>query len=141
MTGLVYFYCHGGRDRSRTFLGIGRQERLLAADLTAWELDWADLHPLVFINGCHTADLTPDDLLTFNRAFAWAKAAGVIGTEIDVPEALARHFAKGFVPAFAGGTRVGEALRDQRLSLLERCNLLGLAYTAYCSSDLRLVRR
>ena len=35
----------------------------MASDLNAWGVDWSDKHPLVFINGCHTVDLTPDDLL------------------------------------------------------------------------------
>jgi len=103
-------------------------------------IDWAGLHPLVFINGCHTADVTPDDLLHFTRMFAWCRAAGLIGTEISVPEELARHFARGFLAGFAGGRGVGEVMREQRLELLELGNLLGLAYTPYCSADLRIVR-
>jgi hypothetical protein len=31
-------------------------------------------------------------------------------------------------------------MREQRLALLERGNLLGLAYTPYCSVDLKVVR-
>jgi hypothetical protein len=136
---LIYFYCHGGRERSRTWLGIGSKERLVPSDLHAWKIDWTGVTPLVFINGCHTADLTPDDLLNFNQVFGHCRAAGVIGTEIDMPEGLARDFARGFFEKFGNGSTVGEALQHQRLSLLERCNLLGLAYTAYCSSSLRLV--
>lgn len=136
---LIYFYCHGGRDRSRTWLGIGSKERLVPSDLHAWKIDWVGVNPLVFINGCHTADLTPDDLLNFNQMFAHCRAAGVVGTEIDVPESLARDFARGFIEQFGGGSTVGAALAHQRLSLLERCNLLGLAYTPYCSASHRLV--
>lgn len=137
---VLYFYCHGGRANARTWLGIGQGERLLASDLGAWEINWSESHPLVFINGCHTADVTPDDLLSFNKAFAWCRAAGVIGTEINIPENLGRAFACGFMPLFAAGAPVGEALRQQRLSLLQRGNLLGLAYTPYCSSQLKIVR-
>lgn len=138
---LVYFYCHGGRERSRTWLGIGIDDRLVPGDLKAWALDWSDLHPLVFINGCHTVDITPDDLLNFNQMFAYIRAAGVVGTEIDVPETLARDFACGFFTRFAGGATVGEALKAQRLDLLARCNPLGLAYTPYCSSSLHVVHK
>jgi len=137
---LIYFYCHGGRDASRVWLGVGKgpSEHLQPRDLL--RIDWAGLHPLVFINGCHTADVTPDDLLHFTRMFAWCRAAGLIGTEISVPEELARHFARGFLAGFAGGRGVGEVMREQRLELLELGNLLGLAYTPYCSADLRIVR-
>jgi hypothetical protein len=136
---LVYFYCHGGRDKTKTWLGVGVKERLQASDLTGLDIDWTGTHPLIFINGCHTADFTPDDLLNFNQVFAWCRAAGVIGTEISVPEGLAREFARGFLLRFAGGTSVGDALHEQRLDLLGRRNLLGLAYTPYCSAALKMV--
>ena len=138
---VVYFYCHGGRDKSRTWLGIGTgvKERLLASDLTGLQIDWTDTHPLVFINGCHTADFTTDDLLNFNQVLSYCRAAGVIGTEISVPETLARFFAYNFLLQFYNGATVGEAMREQRLRLLERCNLLGLAYTPYCSVNLKIV--
>jgi hypothetical protein len=136
--GIVYFYCHGGRSGSRTWLGIGKNEQLVAADLFAWKVQWPILHPLVFINGCHTVDITPDDLLRFNDMLRWCRAAGVIGTEISIPEALARDFGLGFVRRFVGGKNVGDAMHEQRLSLLERYNVLGLAYTPYCWADLGL---
>ena len=138
---LVYFYCHGGRDGTRTWLGIGRPaEKLRPADLTGLGIDWTGTHPLIFINGCHTADFTTDDLLNFNQVLSYCGAAGVVGTEIKVPESLARFFAKGFLLQFRQGIKVGRALREQRLSLLGLCNVLGLAYTPYCSVDLQLIQ-
>jgi hypothetical protein len=140
---IVYFYCHGGRQKARTWLGIGagQKERLIPSDLTAVKVDWTNTHPLVFINGCHTADVTPDDLLHFNQVLNYCNAAGVIGTEISVPEGLARFFAAGFLFRFRTGTNVGASIRQQRLRLLERMNVLGLAYTPYCSAELKLVQR
>lgn len=136
---LIYFYCHGGREKARTWLGIGIKERLIPSDLTGLQIDWTDAHPLVFINGCHTADFSADDLLNFNQVLAYCRAAGVIGTEISVPESLARFFASGFLLQFRNGATVGAAMRAQRLGLLERCNLLGLSYTPYCSVNLKVV--
>jgi hypothetical protein len=136
---LLYFYCHGGRDDTRVWLGLGSsdEERLLPSDLR--QIQWAGLNPLVLINGCHTVDVKPDDLLHFTRVFARCDAAGVIGTEISIPEQLARDFARGFLERFATGAPVGEAIRTQRLSLLARGNLLGLAYTPYCSNSLHMI--
>lgn len=138
---LIYFYCHGGRKGGRVWLGVGKgeSERISPAELL--RIDWSGLNPLVFINGCHTVDLTADDVLHFNRMFARSRAAGLIGTEISVPEELARDFACGFLAAFATGRRVGEVMRERRLALLEKGNLLGLAYTPYCSADLHVVRQ
>ncbi|HXM34293.1 MAG TPA: CHAT domain-containing protein, partial [Pyrinomonadaceae bacterium] len=135
---IVYFYCHGGRTSSQAWLGVGKKEQLFPADLHGWKVDWPTVHPLVFINGCNTVAITPDDLLPFNRMLAWSRAAGVIGTEIQIPEDLAREFGRGFLVAFIAGQTAGAAIRALRLKLLQKYNPLGLAYTLYCSADLRL---
>ncbi|MFB0565304.1 MAG: hypothetical protein ACETWK_06445 [Candidatus Aminicenantaceae bacterium] len=136
---VIYFYCHGGRSGARPWLGIGKNERLYPPDLKAWHIRWPVIHPLILINGCHTVDLTPDDLLHFNKMFAYCRAAGVIGTEINIPETLARHFAKNFFEDFLKGESIGKVMRQQRLLLLERYNPLGLVYTPYCSAELHIV--
>jgi hypothetical protein len=94
---------------------------------------------LVFINGCHTAEITPRTLVQFVDAFAGVFAAGVIGTEIAVHQQVAGEAAEEFWRRLQAGASVGEALRGMRVHLLRKNNLIGLAYTAYCSADLRLV--
>ncbi len=138
--GIVYLYCHGGRRSSRTWLGIGgKNERIYTSDLHAWKVRWPRIHPLVFINGCETAAVTPDDLLPFNRILARSRAAGVIGTEISIPERLARFCGRKILHAFVEEAQdAGTALRSLRLTLLQRYNPLGLAYTGYCSANLHL---
>ena len=134
---LVYFYCHGGSENGKAFLGIGNKQRLLTGDLIGCGLSWPESHPLVFINGCRTAELSPDDLLTFITTFAYCQAAGVIGAEITIPESLAREFATNFFTAMLQpNVSVGEVIRRERLSLLKKYNLLGLAYTPFCHSSL-----
>jgi hypothetical protein len=133
---IIYFYCHGGRSASLMWLGVGKNQKLYPTHLSNLEVLWQDTHPLVFINGCETVSYTPDDLLTFNRTLAYCKAAGVIGTEIVIPEILARHFAKGFFKDFFLGEKLGNVIKKQRLRLLEHYNPLGLVYTPYCSADL-----
>jgi hypothetical protein len=136
---VVYFFCHGGREDEDVWLGVGDGERIYDTDLGTWKIDWTTSRPLVFLNGCHTVDVTPDDLLDFNRVLAAKKASGVIGTEIFVPEPLARHFARGFFEGLARGDKIGDIIRRQRLLLLERYNPLGLIYTPYCHGDLHMV--
>lgn len=135
---IIYFYCHGGRSEQTTWLGIGKKEALIPSDLMALEIRWPVEHPFVFINGCHTADVTPDDFVPFNNAFAYSEAAGVLGTEISIKETLARHFGMGFLQRFLNGMSVGSAIREQRLTMLKNYNLLGLVYTPYCSADLKI---
>ena len=49
----------------------------------------------------------------------------------EAAELLLSHFASSDVG-------LGEAVRRMRHDLLAKGNLLGLAYTAYCSADLRI---
>jgi hypothetical protein len=71
--------------------------------------------------------------------FTWCQASGVIGTEVSIPESLAREFALGiFKQLTERGVSVGDAIRAQRLFLLGKYNPLGLVYTPYCYADLHL---
>ncbi|MGE7384316.1 CHAT domain-containing protein [Streptomyces sp. NPDC004126] len=144
-----YFYGHGlparpgTEDSTPTVLEIGHDDRILPQDLTAWGEDarwagWEDLSPLVFLNGCHTADHDARTWLPFVTVFTGLHAAGVVGTEITVQQGLAGDFAERFWELLVAGDEVGSALHRVRMELLRKGNVLGLAYTAYCSSALRL---
>lgn len=136
---LAYFYCHGGRQGSKAYLGMGSRrevERLFPQYLKS--VRWPDRHPFVFINGCRTVGVSPDDLLSFNKMFARAEASGLLGTEIAVPEELAQHVALKFFELFWQRLPIGEVTQQVRLELLTRYNPLGLAYTPYCMATLRL---
>lgn len=135
---LIYFYCHGGRDGPKTWLGVGKDQKILPTDLKAWDVSWQKQHPFIFINGCHTVDVTPDDLVAFNRAFSYSQAAGVMGTEISITEIFACYFASEFFQKFLSGKDVGNTVREIRLTLLKKYNLLGLAYTPYCYASLKI---
>jgi hypothetical protein len=142
----VYFYCHGRRRPPHTdlHLELGRGERLTPVDVQAlaegvWPVGhWTHTSPLVFINGCETVEIGPESLVGFVDAFADVYAAGVIGTETVVHQALAAEFGEAFWRHLHEGVTVGEALHATRIRLLRKGNLLGLAYTAYCSAALRL---
>ncbi|MFJ9740657.1 CHAT domain-containing protein [Streptomyces sp. NPDC101166] len=144
----VYFYCHGrtpenGREApGHTVLEIGEKDRIPSQDLAAitdarWA-SWHDRSPLVFLNGCHTVDSGPATWLSYADAFTDLHASGVVGTEISVAQTLASEVAELFWQALLEGRSVGSALHSARTALLGKGNLLGLAYTAYCSSSLTL---
>lgn len=147
---LVYFYCHGqrdpvpGSDEPLPYLGVGKGEVLSTGDLVTWDdADWDDQHwrktsPLVFINGCHTAEITPESLANFVDTFAGVYASGVIGTEVLVHQRVATEAGFEFLNSFQNNKSVGNALQGMRLKFLLKGNLLGLAYTPYCSAELRL---
>jgi hypothetical protein len=149
---LVYFYCHGGRalvaDTAMEIpsLQIGQDDQITPTDFAAWDeaggwtsAHWADTAPLVFINGCETAKLTPEDILSFVQALAGMHAAGVIGTETTVDQTIAGEVALRFYQQFCGArASVGRALHRMRIDLLRKGNISGLVYTPYCSMDLAL---
>ena len=109
---LIYFYCHGksaliaGTQLEVPFLEIGSDEMIGPNDFSAWDEDgnwgpahWSDVAPLVFINGCQTTALSPEDIVSFVEALAGMNAAGVIGTEIPVTQQLAGEVATAVLSA------------------------------------------
>lgn len=147
---IIYFYCHAashlpnekeGVSSSRLILTDGSLElhELEAnAPLTLPPLASA---PLVFLNACESAELSPylyDGLLPY---LIKRGARGVIGTEVDTPVYFAAEFARRlFAKWIAGESRLGEVvLQLRRKYLYEHNNVLGLLYSMYVSSDLMIV--
>ena len=145
----LYFYCHGETEEDpagqrATRLTLGKNDKFYAQDISVWRRSawkaehWKATSPLVFLNGCHTTDITPELLLSFVDSFSNAYAAGVLGTEITIDQNVASEIAELFFEGFRSNMSVGESLHKMRIRMLAKNNLLGLAYTAYCSADLRL---
>jgi hypothetical protein len=149
---IVYFLCHGEFDpgRNQPYLGVGLRDnnyshRIYPKALTDWaitmgETFWQDRNPLIFINGCHTSNLKPGEILNFVTTFANLGASGVIGTEVSIRLPLAAEIAEQLLQKLTAGAAVGEAMRQIRWSLANKGNLLGLAYTPYCMTDLHIKR-
>lgn len=149
----VYFFCHGERANvadANTWLGVGKQETITAADFIGWTLVWSRkakvqvwnaVRPLVFINACHTLAIEAKTLVSYVEAFVGTgRAAGVIGTEVKVSQTLAMDFAEQFYTSWLSGKETIEsALRSARMDYLRQGNIFGLVYTPYCWSDLKVV--
>jgi hypothetical protein len=147
---LAYFYCHGkdGGSNQSPFLEVGKKDEIPPEQIVAWHRTtwgetpghWGTTKPLVFLNGCHTAELTPQSPVNFVDSFSQVGASGVVGTEITLDQAMAGEFAEVFFGHFGGdpGRGVGDALRRTRLHFLAKGNVLGLAYVAYCRAELEL---
>ena len=151
----VYFYCHGERsqeDEADTVLGVGDRELVAPDDFIDWTRAWYDsqrrdiwgaVRPLIFINACHSVAIEPETLVNFLEAFVRVgHAAGVIGTEIKVGQDIAMQVAESFFTSWMSGEKtVEEALRAIRLDYLSAGNMVGLIYTPYCWSELKIVRQ
>ena len=148
---VMYFLCHGEYDteRQEPYLGVGLrdqndQHRVYVSYLSGFflaEVDadaWAQNRPLIIINGCHTTDLRPGDLLNFVSTFVAAGAGGIIGTEISVIIEVAVSVGEMLLSSFTAGEAIADAIHSMRWQLANRGNLLGLAYTAYCMADLKI---
>jgi hypothetical protein len=142
-----YFYCHGdmvGPDHSIPALLVGpNTSPRIDASIISQKAKWKPPGPLVFLNGCHTAALLPSQAFDLVAAFIQdGNAAGVIGTEITVYEALATRFGEEFLRGLlVDDLELGVAVRRARLVLLKEMNPLGLAYTPFALSRLRLRRQ
>jgi hypothetical protein len=143
---IVYLLCHGKRTGTQTLLSIGRRQRISAQDLIGW-IDvaarrgrrmWTDPRPLVFVNACGSAQITPEDLVDYLGAFVGkGQAAGLIGTEVKVEQGQAMELAESFFARlFEHGASVEQALHHVRNEFLACGNLFGLVYTPYCLADL-----
>lgn len=139
---IVYFYCHGGLQDDLPYLSIGApgSARFTSANLFSKRIRWQQIRPLVFINGCHTTQLSPEKAMDLVSAFvATAQAAGVIGTEITIFEPIATNFAEECFRRFLVEKQtLGEAIRGARLKMLKEGNPLGLVYIPYAMPGLHL---
>ena len=150
-TQLIYFYCHaesaqpgvaGGIDASKVVLSDGP---VTLNDLKrAVPNDGPSMQscPLVFLNACESAELSPllyDGLVPFLISRG---ARGVLGTEVNTPALFAAEFAQAFLTRFlAGDQPLGDLLLQMRRDYRDtKNNLMGLVYALHSGADV-VVRR
>jgi hypothetical protein len=144
---LVYFYCHvisadlteGGPDRSNLVFAPNDKLTLGALKQNAPYTRLLPGEPLVFINACESAELSPLFYDGFVPYFLAKGARGVIGTECEIPAIFAREWAKLFFERFLAGEELGRVVLDLRNEFLEQNNnILGLIYALYVDADTRV---
>lgn len=91
--------------------------------------------PLVILNMCESAQVTPTLADSFVEFFLDRNACAVIGTECPMTVEFAHPFAQRFLEGILAGKRVGDVLVEARRHFLtEERNPLGLAYTLFGSA-------
>jgi hypothetical protein len=144
---IAYFYCHavsknlneGGANAST--LQFGAQQSVTLEDLLlSAPLDTRlKGSPLVFINACESAELSPLFYNGFMPYFVDKGARGMIGTECPVPALFALDWAGKFFDAFLAGKPLGQVFLDLRRDYFyNHNNILGLLYAVYCDADTRV---
>ncbi|MTJ15328.1 CHAT domain-containing protein [Anabaena sp. UHCC 0187] len=138
---IVYFYCHGGIDEIEQlpYLQLS-DDKIYSNFLEACEVNWQH-RPLVLLNGCATADYSPESYISLIDDFRSAGASGVIGTECPVPELFAEFYAITLLKRVFRGEPLGQAMLTVRREMLQQnLNPLGLVYSLYAPYEIALAR-
>jgi CHAT domain len=141
---IVYFYCHaassGLADPGAASLVLTDAAITLAdLDLDAPTSTLLRGKPLVFINACESAELSPAFYDGFVPYFMAKGARGVVGTQCKTPALFAAEWGKRFFERFLDGAALGDAfLALRREFLTDHGNPLGLLYAVYCDGDTRV---
>lgn len=93
--------------------------------------------PLVILNMCESAQVTPSLSDSFIHFFLDRGAKGVIGTECPMTVEFAHPFAERFLTEIFTNEQVGIVLLNVRRRFLALKNPLGLAYNLYGSATVR----
>lgn len=145
---IVYFYCHaisrslseGGGPDASTLQLAGKALTLRNLKLRAPTTRPLTGAPLVFINACESAELSPLFYGGFVPYFMTKGARGVIGTECETPALFAREWARRFFDTFLSGEPLGKTFLDLRREFFyQHNNVMGLLYAVYCDGDTQVV--
>jgi hypothetical protein len=138
---VLYLYCHATASQSDTdeskLTFTGRQSVSLG---TLWRSapddDKLSSRPLVFLNACESADMSPNFYDGFVPYFEAKGARGVIGTECKIPGLFASKWAQAFFDELFTGKPLGDVVLELRKRFLtQHNNPLGLLYGVHCDTD------
>ncbi len=118
------------RDRS----WIGLTYGVLYLDQLYDEVKELISRPLVILNMCESAQVTPSLSDSFIDFFLDRGARGVIGTECSMTIEFANVFSESLLTGLLAGETIGTALLNARRKFIALRNPLGLAYTLFGSA-------
>ncbi len=148
---LIYFYCHaiskqtgedGGVDFSRISLSDAKTTIAEMKLKTRSAVERLRQAPLVFLNACESAELSPflyDGWVPFLLSRG---VRGVLGTEVETPAFFGADFAKEFIQRFMTEEQpIGTLLLSLKQAYVEqRKNILGILFVMYANGDIVLSR-
>lgn len=147
---ITYLYCHAETSGLNTLGGPGSSwlslegdERVLLNELRLNAPDDMKLRgePLIFINACESAEMSPAFYDGFVPYFMSKGARGVIGTECKTPALFAVEWSISFFDGLLAGKPIGQLVLDLRRQYYEeQNNPLGLMYAIHCDGDTVVTR-
>lgn len=142
---IFYLFCHAetvdlqnANGPAASWLALAGDDRVTLRDLRLAAPEMNPLHgnPLVFINACESAELSPEFYDGFVPYFMGKGARGVIGTECKTPALFAVDWSMEFFDRFLKGKPLGEVVLELRQKFYEiHGNPLGLIYAVHCDAD------
>jgi len=145
---IMYFYCHaesyhltddkkGGADGSQMIMSGHRPLVLKKLRRNKASLPG---QPLVFINACESAKMSPEFYDGFVPYFMDKGARGVVGTECEIPALFAEEWSYRFFRRFLEGKKtIGEIFLELRQEFFhDDKNILGLLYALYIEGSTML---
>jgi NTE family protein len=126
---LIYFFCHGAANQLKfdSSKSIFKPNHVMGESYPGW--------PIIFVNACDAADISPLSFFPFRKKFRNKKAAGLIAPSFPIPTLFAAVFAKAFLKRYADHEPVGKILLNLRRELVAKNNPLGLWYSLQCPLD------
>jgi hypothetical protein len=144
---ILYFYCHAisralgekeGPDSS--VLVFANKQKLTLGTLARYQDTPLPGAPLVFINACESAELSPLFYDGFVPYFMAKGARGVIGTECETPALFGVDWMKRFFDRLLKGEPLGQIMLDLRKEYYkDHNNPMGLLYALYVDGDTRVM--
>lgn len=144
---VIYLYCHAvsngaGEGVGKSALLFEGKKKLTLSSLRAAAAINAPPYrgaPLVVINACQSAELSPIFYDGFVPHLTSRGARGVIGTECDTPAMFGARWGEAFFREFLEGEELGEVMLTLRRKFLnEKNNFLGLLYAVHCNGNTRV---
>jgi hypothetical protein len=131
---LLYLMCHGKSDGTDEELDFGAYKSL-PESLNPERMypGW----PIVFINSCSIAGLSPHVFDSFLRRFREKNAFGIIASSFPLPTRFATLFGCEFLDGYSKGMRVGQLFLELRQRLLKNKNPLAFFYSLQCPLDVQ----
>jgi hypothetical protein len=140
---IIYFFCHAQESLTRadTYMQLTAPDSQVTLQDLYNYCDGKNLQkePLVFMNACESAHMSPLFYDGFVRYFVNKGSRAVIGTIATVPMIFSSAFALLFFEKLFRGENVGDIMLELKKEFRDNYNnIIGLYYVAYCFADFHM---
>lgn len=137
---VLYFYCHGSNSdpfapNNSEALEFEENSGVSPDSLKNYPNKYLRA-PIVFLNSCNSASMSPLSFSSFYSVFREKNALGIIGTAIEMPATFGAAFGCRLLGEYLKGQQLGLAMYSLRRELVDKGNPLGLFYSLQCPAGI-----